>query len=97
MNKKEKLNRVIARGEISNHCHVVTGDADVKHNEAGEILIEVGKEGAVLKHLLESEWMAGKEVWTKEHTDIHLQEGSYKYVPQIEYDPYNEVIQQVRD
>lgn len=113
MKKEELKNRVIARGEGSNHSHVITGDAVVK-NKNGEIVIEVGKEGAILKHLLESEWMNGNEKWTGEHTDIDLSglpdqvrhgdvflekigERSYKYIPQMEYDPYNDVISQVRD
>lgn len=96
MKKTERLSRIIARGEHSNHSHIVTGDAVVR-NEKGEIIIEVGQEGAVLRHLLESEWLAGREVWTEEHTDIKIEPGTYKYVPQLEYDPYEEVIRQVRD
>ena len=84
MNRKE---RIIARGEHSNHCHVVTGDAVVK-NENAEIIIEAGNEGAVLRHLLESNWLEGQEVWTKEHHDIQLNKGTYKYIPQKEYNPF---------
>lgn len=113
MKKEERKNRIIARGEHSNHSHVITGDAIVR-NENGEILVEVGQEGAVLKHLLESAWMEGQEVWTKEHTDIDLSElpnqvrhgdvmldkvgdRTYKYIAQVEYDPYDDVIKQVQD
>jgi hypothetical protein len=114
MNKQERKNRVIARGEGSNHSHVITGDAIVTRNNNGEILIEVGNEGAVLRHILETSWMEGAEVHTKEHGDISLTElpnqvrqgdvllekvgeRTYKYIAQQEYDPYNDVIQQVRD
>lgn len=72
MDKQERANRIIAKGEFSNHSHVVTGDAKVKRNSNGEILIELGNEEAVLKHLLESEWMDGRETWTGEHRDINL-------------------------
>jgi hypothetical protein len=113
MNKKERQSRIIARGEASNHSHIITGDAVVR-NVNGEILIEIGNEGAVLKHLLESEWLNGREQWTTEHSDIDLSEmpgmvrhgdvllekvadRTYKYIQQMEYDPYNEVIRQVRD
>lgn len=114
MNKQELKNRIIARGEGSNHSHVIVGDATVTRNSNGEILIEVGNEGAVLKHILESSWMNGQEVFTGEHMDIPLNElptqlrqgdvmleriaeRTYKYIPQVEYDPYNEVIKQVTD
>lgn len=97
LTKQERKNRVIARGEISNHCHVITGDCTIR-NEKGEILIDVESDGdAILKHLLETDWMGGKEVWTKEHADIPLKKGTYKYVQQVEYDPYNEIIVQVKD
>jgi hypothetical protein len=53
---------------------------------------------AAIKHLLEEAFTKeGKEVWTGEHADIKLQPGLYKYVPQVEFDPYQEVIRQVQD
>ena len=114
MKKEQRKSRVIARGEGSNHSHVIVGDAEVTTNNKGEIFVEIGNEGAVLKHILETEWMQGREVWTGEHTDISLTdmpaqvrhgdvmlekvaERTYKYVPQVEYDPYNDIIQQVKD
>jgi hypothetical protein len=96
MKKTERLSRIIARGEHSNHSHVVVGDAVVR-NEKGEIVIEVGQEGAVLRHLLETDWLAGKETWTKEHHDIKIEPGTYKYIPQLEFDPYDEEIKRVKD
>ncbi len=97
MNKQERKNRVIARGEHSNHSHVIVGDAVIERDNQGRILVEVGEEGAVLRHILESEWMEGREVWTKEHADIKLSKGRYEYIQQVEYDPYNDVIQSVKD
>jgi len=114
MNKQERINRVIARGEGSNHSHVITGDAEVKRNSKGEILIEIGKEGATLRHILETSWINGQEVHTGEHGDITLTDlpnqvrqgdvllekidkRTYKYIAQQEYDPYNDLIQQVND
>ena len=114
MNKKERSNRIIARGEGSNHSHVIVGDAKVKRNKQGEIFIEIGNEGAVLRHILETPWMEGKEVHTGEHGDISLEgfpaqvrqgdvmlekvgERTYKYIAQQEYDPYNDLIQTVKD
>ena len=114
MKANERINRVIARGEGSNHAHVIVGDATVIRNEKGEILIEIGNEGAVLRHILESSWIEGQEVHTGEHTDIDLEElpaqirqgdvmlekigaRTYKYIGQVEYDPYNDVIKRVMD
>jgi len=121
MTKDERKNRVIAQGEFSNHSHVVTGDATVERNGKGEIIIKVGEEGAVLRHILESEWLEGREQWTGEHHDINLKEVdaqieigqvgvrhgdvalekiapyTYKFIGQVEYDPYEEVIRRVND
>jgi|ERR1017187_9092028 hypothetical protein len=97
MKNEERKNRIIARGEHSNHSHVMTGDCVVTRNEKNEIICEVGSEGAILKHILESEWLNGNEVWTKEHKDIPLSKGTYKYIAQQEYNPYNKAIEAVRD
>ena len=97
MKNQDRKNRIVARGEHSNHSHIVVGDAEVT-NKNGEIFIKVGPNGATIKHLLESNWLAGQEVWTKEHTDIELPANTdYKYVPQLEYDPYAETIRAVQD
>lgn len=96
MTKKERQNRIIARGEHSDHCHVVVG-GEVDRNESGEIIIKVGKEGAILKHLIESAWVQGNEVWTKEHKDININPGVYKYIPQIEFDPFDNIVRRVID
>lgn len=98
MNKQERKNRVIAQGEHSNHSHVITGDAEVVRNDNGEITISVGGEGAVLKHILESNWVdSGNEVWTQEHNDIAFPEGEYKFIAQKEFDPYERKIMEVLD
>ena len=96
MKTEDRKSRIIARGEITNHAHIVTGEATVTHR-GDEIMIEVhGK--AAIKHLLETPWVEeGTEVWTKEHTDIELEPGKYKYVPQVEYDPYGDAIRRVQD
>lgn len=74
--KKETVNdrkkRIIARGEHSNHCHTVCGNATVVE-EGGEVYINVEDSTAVLKHLMETHYVKeGKEVWTKDHHDLPL-------------------------
>jgi len=54
-------------------------------------------EGAILKHILETDWMDGKETWTGEHTDIPLKPGKYKYIQQKVYDPLTKRIEDARD
>ncbi len=96
MKKENRVTRIIARGEISDHAHVVVGDATISHI-SDEVHIEVhGK--ASIKHILESNWVnEGVETWTKEHEDIPLEPGKYKYIPQVEYDPYEDQIRRVTD
>lgn len=96
MNLQERKKRIIARGEYSDHCHVVTGDALIKE-EKGNTYIEVGKEGAFLKHILESRWLQGEEVWSDEHEEIQLPEGRYQYIAQEEFDPYEKTIRRIKD
>lgn len=97
LSKAKKLEtRVIARGEITNHAHVVTGDADL-YELNDQVFIKVNSE-AVIKHILEKEFVeSGAEIWTNEHTDIALEKGVYKFVPQIQYDPFKETIERVKD
>lgn len=96
MEKQDRKNRIIARGEITGHSHIIVGDADVK-TSGDEIYVTVhGK--AAIRHLLETPWVEeGREVFTEEHADIDLELGEYKIVPQVEFDPYEEVIRRVQD
>ena len=94
MNTQERNKRIIARGEHSNHCHVITGD--VQFTADNKII--VGEDSnAVMKHLLETDWMQGKETWTGEHRDISLIPGTYEYVPQLVFDPLSKRIEAARD
>lgn len=99
MNTEERTQRIVGRGEHSNHCHVFVGDMRMSVNEKGQLIAEVPDGGsAKTSHLLETEWLQGKETWTKEHHDIPLAPGyQYRSVQQVEYDPYQDIIVQVRD
>lgn len=95
--KEERINRIIARGEISGHAHIITGECEItKTNE--DVIIIAGKNCAI-KHLLEKPFVEeGVEIWTKEHNDIQLKEGeSYKFVQQVEYNPYEKAMKKVID
>lgn len=94
--KKVKHN-IIARGEVSGHSHIAVGDVEVFEDDNGDIILDVKGEAAI-KHLLEDAFVkTGQEVWTGEHADIKLEPGKYKYVPQVEFDPYEDVIRRVAD
>lgn len=95
-NAKKVTHNIVARGEVSGHSHIATGDVDVYELD-GDIILDVKGEAAI-KHLLEEAFTKeGREQWTGEHADIKLAPGTYKYVPQVEFDPYDEVIRAVRD
>lgn len=95
--KDQRQKRVIARGEFSNHSHIITGDCDIEVKD-GVTIIKTRKNCAI-KHLLEREYVEeGIELWTTEHKDIPLKDNQkYEYVQQIEYSPYDKLIQKVKD
>ena len=94
MTTKERKNRIVARGEFSNHCHVITGD--VEFDAEGRIIVTEDSD-AILRHLLETDWMEGKETWTEEHHDIKLTPGVYEYIPQKVFDPLTKRIESAKD
>lgn len=79
MNTQERKNRILARGEITDHAHIVVGDATVTRNVNDEILVSIGDEECILRHILESAWLENEsEIWTKEHGDINLSDNDHK-------------------
>lgn len=94
MNITERKKRIIARGEHSNHSHIITGD--VEFDSKGRLVVSENS-NAILKHLLETDWLEGKETWTGEHTDIKLIPGLYEYVPQMVFDPLSKRIEAAKD
>lgn len=143
MKKEEKLKRILARGEHSNHSHVLFGSVDFLENcfrvespdyQAAEARYKKYEndlqvlrnqysdkkdEGfqkkrielqdrynqdierfntASIRHILESNFLdTGVSVWTKEHVHVPIKTGTYKFNPQIEYNPLNDAIEAVRD
>jgi hypothetical protein len=63
--------RVIARGEFSDHCHVIEGNATIV-KKGNVTYVNVEDSTAVMKHLIESEYLKGNDVWTKEHHDAPI-------------------------
>ena len=95
MNTTQRKQRILALGESHNHAHVITGD--VEFDSAGRIIVG-DNSNAVLKHLLEKEWVEeGREVWSGEHKDIVLTPGIYEPVLQEVFDPLRKRIERVRE
>ncbi len=65
---------VLAEGEVTGHAHVILDEgAIMTESEQGRFLRIVAGMGVDLAH--------------EEHGTIHLAPGSYRQVPQYEYDP----------
>ncbi len=82
--KDNPRKHVLAYGETTGHSHVLEGDFDILAEDAGknELSFRVNS-AAVLTH--------------EEHDRIVLDEGIYLKVTQVEYDPFNDLIRQIRD
>lgn len=72
LTEEQRKSRIIARGEFSNHAHVMIGDCEVEIKDGKTLIHITDDQNACLKHLLESDWLQGKETWTTEHKDISL-------------------------
>lgn len=94
MTLNERKKRILALGESHNHAHVITGD--IAFDNLGRIIVTEDS-NAVLKHLLEKDWLEGKEVWSGEHKDIVLTPGIYEPVLQEVFDPLSKRIERVRE
>jgi hypothetical protein len=94
MTKRERKRRILAVGETMEHCHVVTGKIEFDSN--GRII--VGEDSnAILRHLIEKDWMNGVETWTGEHKDIRLKPGIYEPVLQKVFDPLTQRIERLKE
>lgn len=85
----------VAFGEHSNHGHFITGEADVLTADEQTYVDVAGN--AKLEHLLINSFNQGSKVWTQEHKAIDLPAGKYRVIQQVEYNPYEKAIEQVRD
>jgi hypothetical protein len=94
MTLQERKKRILALGESHNHAHVITGD--IKFDACGRIIVSEDS-NATLKHLLEKDWLEGKEVWSGEHKDIVLEPGIYEPVLQTVFDPLTGRIERAKE
>lgn len=95
-----KMANIIARGEHSDHSHILTAEnvADIEVFEDTDGTLYVNAKGELcLEHLMESSYLQGTKTWTGEHTAHTFPAGTYKFLPQYEYHPYDDEIRRVQD
>lgn len=85
----KKLNtKVVAEGE-GHHEHIIDSNTDILMDDEN-MYLAVGEDGQ-LEHVV-------KGTSTKaEHNTIPLPAGNYRVIQQREYDPYENLIRQLRD
>lgn len=98
---KKISNKPIALGEHSGHMHVLTGDVEMFEFE-GKILTAVGKDGARLQHVHESNfnsglWQTTEELPLADHKSHVIPEGIYEFHIQNSYNPYSKLMEKVLD
>lgn len=73
MKLEERKDRIIARGELTDHSHIIVGPAKIKRTQKTTTITVNPEDGETyIKHLLESKWLEGAEVQTGDHGDIKL-------------------------
>lgn len=92
-----KEDRIIARGETSGHCHILTGDVELFKDENGNIFAAVGSDGAYHQHYKESmitdkTFDAKKNISNCDHTkECFIPKGVYAIGLDRQYDPHEEI------
>lgn len=90
INPKEKI---IARGETSGHCHILTGDVELFELN-GQMFAVVGKDGAFHQHYKEANvkeetFKANKNISDCDHTkECKIPAGTYALGIDRQYDPH---------
>lgn len=85
--------RIIARGETSGHCHILTGDVELFELD-GQIFAVVGKDGAYHQHYKEANvkeetFKINKNISDCDHTnDCKILPGTYAIGLDQQYDPH---------
>lgn len=97
MEKQERLKRVVARGEISGHSHVIIGGELVEKN--GRLYVVSTEDNqATIKHLVEKAWVEEeRQEWTGEHLDILISPGIYEIDFVHQLDPMTRLKSRVVD
>lgn len=94
--------RIVARGEWSDHCHVITGECDIFEAD-GRMFVKAGKNGMTLQHTKESllnfDKLDGQgDLHVADHPKHVLKPSQvYSVVIQNEFNPYRKAFDKVAD
>lgn len=86
--------KIIARGETSGHCHILTGDVELFELN-GQIFAVVGKDGAYHQHYKEANvkeetFKINRNISDCDHTnECKIQPGTYAIGIDRQYDPHS--------
>lgn len=94
--------KILARGEISGHAHILTGDVELFELN-GQTFAVVGKDGAYHQHyreanIKEETFKVNKNISDCDHTkDCRLEEGVYAIGIDRQYDPHEGIWRRNQD
>jgi hypothetical protein len=95
--------RILARGETSGHCHILTGDVEIFEDEQGNKFAAVGADGAFHQHYKEAmvtpeTFQENRNISNCDHTkECRLEPGVYRIGIDRQYDPHDELWQRNLD
>jgi hypothetical protein len=90
---EKTADKIIARGETSGHCHVLTGDVELFELQE-QIFAVVGKDGAYHQHIQEKSvtektFKVNRNISDCDHTkDCRIEPGIYAIGIDRQYDPH---------
>lgn len=90
---KKTNDKILARGETSGHCHILTGDVELFELD-GQLFAVVGKDGAYHQHYKEANvkeetFKINKNISDCDHTkDCRIEPGTYAIGIDRQYDPH---------
>lgn len=95
--------RILARGETSGHCHILTGDVEIFEDEKGNKFAAVGADGAFHQHykeamVTEDVFKVNKNISNCDHVkECRLEPGVYAIGIDRQYDPHEGFWEKNRD
>lgn len=88
--------KILAHGETSGHCHILTGDVELFELD-GQVFAVVGSDGAYHQHIKETDvtnevFKVNRNISNCDHTkDCRITQGVYAIGIDRQYDPHEEI------